>query len=109
MLINLVINAIAFYVLANIVPGVRISGGIQSLIIISIVWGVLSMFLKPILILLTLPVNILSLGLFSFIINAFLLILMTKIVPGFSIDDFTTAIVAAVVLAILNMFLSKLK
>lgn len=108
MLISLVINAIAFYVVAYLVPGVTIAG-IESLLIVSIVWGILAMLVRPVLILLTLPVNIVTLGLFTFVINALLLMLTARIVPGFQVDGFVTALIAAVVLAVVNMFLGTLK
>jgi putative membrane protein len=107
MLINLIINALAFYVTAYIVPGVRIAN-FQALAVVAIVWGVLSIVLKPILILLTLPVNILTLGLFTFVINAFLIMLMSNFVVGFKVDGFGTALLAAIVLALLNVVLGKM-
>jgi len=81
----------------------------ETLGIVAVVWGVLSVVLKPILVLLTLPVNFLTLGLFTFVINAGLIMLMTKIVPGFVVRNFGTALLAAVVLALLNIVLGKLK
>ncbi len=102
----LIVNALAFYVTAYIVPGVQISD-FGALIVVSIVWGLLSIILRPILILLTLPVNILTLGLFTFVINAFLIMLMSGLVPGFKVDGFGAALLAAVVLALLNVVLGK--
>jgi putative membrane protein len=108
MFIQLLINVIAFYVTAYIVPGFTISGW-QTLLVMSIVWGLLTLLLKPVLLILTLPINILTLGLFTFVINALLLMILSAIVPGFSIAGFGTALIAAIVLALVNMFLSKLK
>jgi len=107
MLINLIVNALAFYVTAYIVPGVKIEN-FQTLAVVAIVWGVLSIVLKPILILLTLPVNIMTLGLFTFVINAFLIMLMSNFVTGFKVDGFGAALLAAIVLALLNVVLGKL-
>ena len=97
----------AFYVTAYIVPGVKIEN-FQALAVVAIVWGVLSIVLKPILILLTLPVNIMTLGLFTFVINAFLIMLMSNFVTGFKVDGFGAALLAAIVLALLNVVLGKL-
>ena len=108
MLMQLVINALGFFITARIVPGITIENW-ETLGIIAVVWGVLSVILRPILILLTLPVNFLTLGLFTFVINAALIMLMTQIVPGFSVKGFGTALLAAVVLALLNVVLGKLK
>lgn len=104
---QLIINAIAFFVTSYIVPGMAISGW-QSLIVVAVVWGVLSLFIKPVLILLTLPINILTLGLFTFFINALLLMIVDKIVPGFEIASFGTALVASVILALIHVFLVRL-
>ncbi len=104
---TLVVNAIAFFVVAYLVPGVSIAGW-QTLLVVAIVWGVLSILLKPILVILTLPINILTLGLFTFVINAFMIILMSRVVPGFSVASFGTALLAAVVLALVNLVLHQL-
>lgn len=105
---NLVINALAFYVTAYIVPGVKIEN-LTSLGVVAIVWGILSIILKPILVLLTLPVNIMTLGLFTFVINAFLIMIMSNIVPGFRVEGFMSALLAAVVLSLLNVVLGNLR
>ena len=105
---NLVLNALAFYITAYLVPGVRIAD-FQALVVIAVVWGILSVVLKPILILLTLPVNFMTLGLFTFVINAFLIMLMSGLVRGFKVDNFGTAILAAIVLSLVNIVLSKIK
>jgi putative membrane protein len=107
MIMRLFINAAAFYVTAYIVPGFTINGW-QTLIVMSIVWGILTILLKPILIILTLPITIVTLGLFTFVINGILLLLLSSIVPGFTVAGFGTALLAAIVLSIVNMFLSKL-
>ncbi len=108
MLMQLLITALGFFITAKIVPGMTIESW-ETLGIVAVVWGVLSIVLKPILILLTLPVNFLTLGLFTFVINAALIMLMAAIVPGFSVKSFGTALLAAVVLALLNVVLGKLK
>ena len=108
MLIRLILNAVAFYVVAYLVPGIEVVG-IEALAVVSVVWGVLSLLVKPVLVLLTLPINLLSLGLFSFVINAGLLLLMSRLVPGFFVEGWWKALVGAVVLALVNMVLNKLK
>ncbi len=108
MLTSLVVNAIAFYVVAYLVPGVTIVGW-EALLVVAVVWGVLSILLKPILILLTLPINILTLGLFTFVINALLITLMSRLVAGFRVEGFGTALLAAVVLALVNLVLNRIK
>jgi|SRR3989339_409592 len=108
MIIKLLINALAFYITSYIIPGMMIAGW-QSLIVVAVVWGILTTLIKPILIILTLPINILTLGLFTFVINAILLLIISNLVPGFFITGFGTAFMASIVLAIVNGFLSTLK
>ena len=108
MLMQLIINAIGFYITAKLVPGLQIENW-ETLGIVAVVWGVLSIILKPILVLLTMPVNFMTLGLFTFVINAGLIMLMAKIVPGFVVSGFETALISAVVLSLLNVVLGQLK
>ena len=108
MLMQLLINALGFFITARIVPGITIEGW-ETLGVIAVVWGVLSIVLKPVLILLTLPVNFMTLGLFTFVINAGLIMLMAQFVPGFSVKSFGMALLAAVVLSLLNVVLGKLR
>jgi len=108
MIIRLILNAIAFYIVAYLVPGIEV-GGIEALAVVAVVWGVLSILVKPVLVLLTLPINFLSLGLFSFVINAGLLLLTARLVSGFSIEGWWKALVGAVVLALVNMVLNRVK
>lgn len=103
---NLVVNAIAFYVVAYIVPGVVISGW-EPLLVISVMWGLLTTLLRPFLVILTLPINILTMGLFTFVINASLIMLMSRLVRGFQVEGFGTAIIAAIVLSLVSLVLGK--
>ncbi len=105
MIKKLLINALAFYITAYLMPGIVISGW-SALLVVSVVWGILTITIKPILAFLTLPINIGTLGLFTFVINAVLLLIVSNIVPGFSVNGFATALLAAVVLAVINGFLS---
>jgi len=105
---QLIVNALGFFVIAKIVPGIKIEDW-GTLGVVAIVWGVLSVILKPILIVLTLPVNFMTLGLFTFVINAGLILLMGQIVPGFGVKGFSTALLGAIVLALLNIVLGRLK
>lgn len=108
MLVSLVVNAIAFYVVAYLIPGVEITGW-EALLVVAVVWGIMAMLVRPLLVLLTLPVNVATLGLFTFVINALLLMLTAKLVPGFEIVSFWVALLAAVMLSLVNMVLSRIR
>lgn len=94
------VAAIAIAIAAHIVPGVSIT--LVGTLIAAVVLGALNLLIRPILFVLTLPINILTLGLFSLVINAFLVMLAALLVPGFSVAGFWTALLFAVVLAIVN-------
>jgi putative membrane protein len=103
---KLIVSAVAFYVTAYLVPGVTIKDW-PSLLVVSVVWGVLAMLIRPLLLLLTLPVNILTLGLFTLVINGGLFLMTARLVEGFEVDSFGVAVLAALVLALLNMILGR--
>ena len=106
--VNLLINGFAVFVTGYLLKGVHINFFFTA-IIVSIVLGIVNALIKPILLIFTLPFNILTLGLFTFIINGFLIILVSKIVPGFYVDGFITAILFSMVLTVVNWFLNLLK
>lgn len=92
--------AIAIGVSAYVVPGVSVT--LEGAIIAAVVLGALNLFIRPILLFISLPITILTLGLFSLVINAGLVMLASAVVPGFVIPGFWTAFLFAVVLALVN-------
>jgi len=104
---TILLSTIAVFVTANILPGTRVDGWGTALIV-AIVLGVVNAFIRPLLLILTLPLNILTLGLFTFVIIGGLVLLVSAIVPGFHVDGFWWALAFALVLAIINGFLSSL-
>ena len=108
LLLRLVISTLAILVAANVVPGVFVASTTTA-IIVAIVLGVLNTFLKPVLQILALPITILTLGLFYFVVNVFIIYLATFLVDGFAISNFISALlfglVVSIVSAILGMFL----
>jgi putative membrane protein len=106
-LLKLLINTVAVYVTASVVPGIKIDSWITALIA-SIVLGVLNTLIKPLLVILTLPVNILTLGLFTIVINAFMITLTSSLVSGFHVETFVSAVLFSIVLSIVGGFLGLL-
>ena len=88
---------------AYILPGVSIVSFWVALVL-AVVLGLINAILKPLLILLTLPFNILTLGLFTFVINSALILLSEKIVPGFQVNGFWWALLFSLVLSLVNFF-----
>lgn len=103
-LIKFLINAFALYLTALIVPGFNLSG-FWTIIIAAAVLGIINVIIRPIMLLITLPINILTLGLFTFVINALMLLLASAVVSGFFIAGFWTAILAAIILSIISTIL----
>lgn len=101
MIIQLLVSALAIIISAALIPGVQVT--LVGSILAAVVIAALNLFLKPLLVLLTLPVNILTLGLFSIIINAFLIYLASGITPGFVVVSFLNALIFAIVLAVVNV------
>lgn len=99
-LFHWIIATIAILVASVIVPGTVIT--LQGALIAAVVLGALNLIIRPILLVLTFPVTVLTLGFFSLVINALLVMLAAAIVPGFSIAGFWTALFFALVLAIVN-------
>jgi len=104
--INWLVSAIAIIVTAYLLPGVTI-GGFLSALILAVVLGIINAFIKPIILILTLPINVLTLGLFTFVVNALLIMLAANIVPGFGVSGFWSAMLFAIVLALVSWVLSK--
>jgi len=94
------ISAVAILIAAYLVPGVVVTLG--GALVAAVVLGALNLFIRPILLFLTLPITILTLGLFSLVINALLVMLVSYLVPGFFVSGFWTAFLFALVLSIVN-------
>lgn len=106
-LLSWLISALAIIVTAYLLPGVKIEGFLTALVT-AVVLGIINSILKPVLLFLTLPINILTLGLLTFIINALLVLLASQIVPGFIVDGFWWALAFSVVLSVINTLLGNL-
>lgn len=91
----------------NIVPGIGVTQGWASVLLAAVVWSVMTMVIRPVLSLLTLPITIITFGLFSFVLNAVLFYAMTFIVPGFVVASFWSALLGSIVLSLLVWVIHK--
>ncbi|WP_430613975.1 phage holin family protein [Flavobacterium sp. JP2137] len=109
-IIRLLVTTLIVVLLANILPGVAVDGFTTGLWV-AVVLGLLNMFLKPLLVFLTLPATLITLGLFLFVINAVIILLASYFVNGFHVNGFWAALLFSIVLtfvqSILNGFLDK--
>jgi putative membrane protein len=105
-LLRIVISAIVAFALSYILSGVHIQSFVTALIL-AVVLGLLNIFVKPLLIILTLPITIFTFGLFLFVINALIILLAAKFVNGFRVDGFWWALLFSLLLSILTSFFYK--
>jgi putative membrane protein len=101
-------TAVAVVITVNVVPGLAITGGWVTTLIVAVVWSVMVTVIKPVLKILTLPITILTFGLFSLILNALLFWLMAAIVPGFVVSGFLAAFLGALMLSILTWLIHQI-
>ena len=98
-LLRLVVTAIFVLLIGRFMDGVHVNGFVTSLVV-ALVLGLLNLFVKPLLVLLTLPVTIITLGLFLLVINAVIILICSEIVGGFSVDSFWTALLFSIILSL---------
>lgn len=101
------INTTALLIVVHLVSGISIDRW-QTTFVASLVLGLLNIFIRPVLIILTLPVNILTLGIFTLFINGFMFHLAASLVQGFEVMNFGTAFLGAVVFSIITSLLNLL-
>ena len=106
-IIHFVVSTIAILITAYVLPGVYVNG-IFSALVLAVVLGIINAILRPILILLTLPITILTLGLFVLVINGLLIMLASYFVQGFHVPSFWWALVFGIVLSVVNAILTKI-
>lgn len=98
---NLLIYSIAVYATAQLLPGVTLNS-FMTAVVVTIILGIVNAFVKPVFILLTLPVSILTFGLFTFIINALMILLVDAVIAGFEVRSFWWALLFSLVLSVMS-------
>lgn len=96
---NWVLNALALFIVSKILVGIYVADFWSALAAAAVI-GFVNALVKPILLFLTLPITILTLGLFTFVINALMLLLAGAVTPGFRVDGFATALVGSILLSL---------
>ena len=109
LLLRVLINAAALWVAASLIPGIRVDG-VGYTLLAALVLGIINAIVRPVLVFLTFPITLLTLGLFIFVLNAFCLWLTSRLVPGIEVHGFWAAFLGALVVSavswILTAFLS---
>lgn len=107
MLLRIILNSLLILALPYLIPGIRVET-FWTALLVAIFLGIVNALIRPILIILTLPVTILSLGSFILVINALLVLLVSTVVKGFNVNGFWPAFFAAIVLWLGSMFTNHL-
>ena len=103
---RIIILAVAAFLAARFLPGVHITD-VKTTLLVALVLALLNAFLKPILVALTIPVTILTLGLFLLVINIIIVFIAARIVPGFSIDGWVSALLFSLIVAVISYILES--
>ncbi len=105
LLTHLLVSAIAIIITAYLLPGASVT--LTGAVVLAVVLGVINIFIKPLVKVITLPLTIMTLGIFSLVINALFVILASKIVPGFTVSGFWTAFWFSIVLSLVNALFNR--
>ncbi len=101
LLLRLLFNALGLVLISTFVAGIHVTGFYPALIA-TLVLGLFNLIIRPILIVLTLPITILTLGLFAFVINAFLFLFVASFIEGFTVDGFWYALLGSILMSIIS-------
>lgn len=107
LIIRILISAVAVFIASRFIPGIHVSD-FGTALIVAIVLGLLNAFLKPILVFLTIPITILTLGLFYLVINVLMVYLAAYLVGGFSVSGFIAALLFSIVVSFVTWIIDSI-
>lgn len=107
-IIRVLVTALAVWVAAAILPGVHLTNDARTIVIVALVLALLNAIVKPILIILTIPVTIITLGLFLLIINALMVVWTSNLVSGFKVDGWLTALLFSLIVSVVSSVLHSI-
>src|SRR4051794_33138269 len=105
--LKILITTVNAFILAQILPGITVHGNIFTALMLAVLLAVMDATVKPLLIVLTFPVTILTLGLFLFVINACIILAADYFIPGLKVDGFWDAVLFSILLSFFNSFVHK--
>lgn len=103
---KLAINSFSLWLASQVVSGVSFTGTTLQLVVVALVFGIVNTLIKPLLLLLTLPVTVITLGLFALVINALMLLLTSALVGDYHVDGFIPALLASILISIVSTVLN---
>jgi putative membrane protein len=113
LILRIVINAVALWVTAQLLPGITLGGSLIGLLVVAVIFGLVNTFIKPIVKLLSLPVTVVTLGLFTLVINAGMLLLTSWLAGGYmnftgnAVENLVTAFVGAIIISVVSLLLDR--
>ena len=107
MILKWILFALLIIFIAWVIPGITVTGFISALIVV-IVLSIVNLFIRPLVELISLPLNVITLGIFSLIVNALLFLLAAKFSPGFQIDGFWSGFFGALILSVFTPMIDKI-
>ncbi len=105
LLLRWILFTLAIMFVAWLVPGIGVEN-FQTAMLVTVIMALINIFIRPLIVFITLPINILTLGIFTLVINALLFMLAGYIAPGFYVDGFMAAFLGSVVLAFLGLIIN---
>ena len=96
-------SALGFLLMAEVVPGIEVAS-LWTALVLALMWGLISITIKPVLLILTLPFNLLTFGLFTFVLNGLLLWFLGSIIDGFQVAGFLSDFLGALFLSLVSLF-----
>jgi putative membrane protein len=103
---QLVVNAFALWLAAQVINGVHFDGSLLALAVVALIFGIVNTLIKPLVRLLTLPLTVVTLGLFALVVNALMLLLTSVLDTSYSIDGFIPALLASILISIVSTVLN---
>jgi len=105
--IRLLVNALALWVAAELVSGIRLSDDFGDILLVALVFGIVNALLKPVLILLSLPFLLVTLGLFALVVNGALLMVTAALTERLAVSGFGAAVLGSIVISLVTMFMGR--
>lgn len=107
LLLRWLLFALAIMLTAWLIPGIEVAS-FPSALLVAVIMALINIFIRPLIVFITLPINLLTLGLFTLVINALLFMLAGYIAPGFAVDGFLSAFLGSIVLAFLGLIINNI-
>lgn len=104
--LRVVVNGFALWLVAQIIEGITLSGNVINWLLVAVVFGLVNAIIRPLVKLVTLPVNVATLGLFSLVINALMLLLTAFVTDALAVDGFLPALFGSILIGIVSTILS---